>query len=137
MPPGTLTLPERIAAIFVSHGLGNNLPTRRITVGFTNEIHHVGDYILKIYARPDTAHISYDKETELFEKLKDQVFVPDLIARDASCTIIPQPYIIYRYIAGKPAGHVWHLLTHEQRKQLIYDGIKQLKAIGESRLKLS
>lgn len=132
MPPDTATIPERIAAIFASHGLGNNLPTRRITVGFTNEIHHVGGYILKVYARPDTAHISYEKETKLFEKLKGQVLVPDLIASDASCTIIPQPYIIYRYIAGEPAGHAWHMLTYEQRKCLIYDSITQLKAIAAS-----
>lgn len=132
MPPDTLTTPENIAAIFATHGLGSNLPAKRITVGFTNEIHHVGDYILKVYARPDTAHVSYEKETGLFEKLKGQVLVPELIAKDDSRTIISQPYIIYRYIAGKPAGHVWHLLTHEQRKQLIHDGIGQLKAIAAS-----
>lgn len=132
MPPDTLTKPESIAAIFTAHSLGNNLPARRITVGFTNEIHHVGNYILKVYARPDTAYISYEKETALFEKLKGKVLVPELVAKDASGATIPQPYIIYRYIAGKPAGHVWHLLTPEQRKQLIYDGIQQLKAIAAS-----
>lgn len=132
MPPDTLTSSENIAAIFNTHGLGNNLSTRRITVGFTNEIHHVGDFILKVYARPDNAQISYDKETNLFEKLKGAVLVPELVAKDASRTIITQPYIIYRYIAGKPAGHVWHLLTPEQRKQVIYDSIGQLKAIATS-----
>lgn len=132
MPPDSLTTPQSIAAIFTTHGLGNNPPARRITVGFTNEIHHVGDYILKVYARPDTAQTSYEKETNLFEKLKAKVLVPELIAKDASRTIIPQPYIIYRYIAGKPAGHVWHLLTHEQRKQVIHDGVGQLKAIAAS-----
>lgn len=132
MSPDTLTTPESIAAIFTAHGLGNNLPARRITVGFTNEIHHVSDFILKVYARPDTAHTSYEKETNLFEKLSGTVLVPDLIVKDDSCTLIPQPYIIYRYIVGKPGGHVWHLLTHDQRKQLIYDGAKQLKAITAS-----
>lgn len=132
MPPDTLTTSEKIVAIFNRHGLGSGLAAKRITVGFTNEIHHVGDYILKVYARPDTGLVSFDKETNLFERLKAAVLVPELIAKDATGTIIPQPYIIYRYIAGKPAGHVWHLLTHEQRKQLIHDGIQQLKAIAVS-----
>ena len=132
MSPDTLTNPKNIVAIFATHGLGDNLSARRITVGFTNEVHHVGDYILKVYARPDTDQISYDKETNLFEKLTGTVLVPELIAKDDSRTIIPQPYIIYRYIAGKPAGHVWHLFTYDQRKQIIFDGIEQLKAIAES-----
>jgi aminoglycoside phosphotransferase len=132
MNPDTLTTPENIAAIFTTHGLGNNLPAKRITVGFTNEIHHVGEYILKVYARPDTAQISFDKETGHFENLKSKVLVPELITKDDSRTIIQQPYIIYHYITGEPAGHVWHLLTHEQRKQVIHDGIDQLKAITAS-----
>jgi aminoglycoside phosphotransferase (APT) family kinase protein len=132
MPPDTLTTPESIAAIFAAHGLDNNLAAKRITVGFTNEIHHVGDYILKVYARPDTDQVSYEKETNLFKKLNRTVLVPELVAKDASRTIIPQPYIIYRYIVGKPAGHIWHLLTHEQRKQVIHDGVGQLKAIAAS-----
>jgi Phosphotransferase enzyme family len=132
MPPATQTKPQSIATIFTAHGLSNTLPTRRITVGFTNEIHHVGDYILKVYARPDTAQTSYEKETSLFEKLNDAVLVPELVAKDDSCTIIPQPYIIYRYIVGKPAGHVWHLLTHQQRKQVIRDSVAQLRAIAAS-----
>lgn len=132
MSPDTLTSQEDIAAIFNTHGLGSGLAAKRITVGFTNEIHRVGDYILKVYARPDTDQISYDKEVSLFEKLKGKVLTPELIAKDASRTIIAQPYMIYRYIAGKPAGHVWHLLTHEQRKQIIYDGVNQLKAITAS-----
>ncbi len=132
MPPDTVTTPQNIATIFNAHGLGSSLSAKRITVGFTNEIHHVGDYILKVYARPDTAHISYDKETNLFETLKGKVLVPELVVKDGSQIIIPQPYIIYRYISGNPAGHVWHLLTHEQRKQLIYESIEQLKAIAAS-----
>lgn len=134
MSPDTLTTTESITAIFTAHGLGNNLPAKRITVGFTNEVHHVGNFILKVYARPDTAHISYEKETNLFETLKGKVLVPELVVKDSSQSIIPQPYIIYRYINGKPAGHVWHLLNHEQRKQLIYEGIEQLKAIAASEL---
>jgi aminoglycoside phosphotransferase (APT) family kinase protein len=132
MPSDTLTIPESIATIFTTHGLGDNLPAKRIKVGFTNEIHHVGDYILKVYARPDTAQISYDKEINLFEKLKGTVLVPELVAKDASRAIIPQPYIIYRYIDGRPAGHVWHLITHEQRRKVIQDGVGQLRAIAAS-----
>lgn len=130
MSPDTLTTRENVSAIFSAHGLGSNLPASRIKVGFTNEIHHVGDYILKVYARPDTAINSYLKETDLFEKLKGPVLVPELIIKDNSRTIIPQPYIIYRYINGKPGGHVWHLLNHEQRKQIICGSVGQLKAIA-------
>lgn len=46
MSPRTITTQEDKIAIFNTHGLGNNLPAKRITFGFTNEIHHVGDYIL-------------------------------------------------------------------------------------------
>lgn len=132
MPPDTLAASENIATIFKAHGLGDNLPARRITVGFTNEIHHVGDNILKVYARPDTAQMSYEKVTDLFEKLNGKVLVPELIAKDDSRTIIPRPCIIYKFISGTPAGHIWHLHTHEQRKLLIYEGVKQLKAIAVS-----
>ena len=130
MNPDTFTTSENIATIFAAHGLGDNLPAKRITVGFTNEIHHVGDYILKVYARPDTAQISYEKEAYLFEKLNGTDLVPELIAKDDSCMIISQPYIIYRYIAGSPGGHVWHLLSVKERRHIIDDGIKQLKAIA-------
>ncbi len=135
MPPTTRTSPESIAAIFTAHGLGINLPAKRITVGFTNEIHHVGDYILKVYVRSDTDMESYEKDTNFFEKLRDRVLVPELVVKDATRRIIPQPYIIYSYIAGKPAGHVWHTLTGEQRKRVIYDGVQQLRAIAASESK--
>jgi len=132
MPPITQITSKEISAIFTAHGLGSGSDSKRIEVGFTNEIHHVGKYILKVYVRPDTAQISFIKETRLLEKLEKTILSPKILVKDNSRSIIPWPYIIYRFINGQPAGHVWHLITHEQRKQIITDGIQQLKQITAS-----
>lgn len=132
MNPDTLTTPKQISDVFRQHGLEYNDRPKRITVGFTNEVHQVGDYILKVYTRPETGEISFNKESKIFTKLYGAVLVPKLIIADNTQSIIAYPYIIYKYIDGKPAGHVWHLLTNEQRKQVVCDGCQQLKAIAAS-----
>ena len=128
MNPETTLTNNQIIAIFQKHGLeANNIS--RITIGFTNEIHEVDGYILKVCVREENEP-QFEKETFLYEALKGKVAVPELVAIDTSKTLIDKYYMIYHKIEGEPLASHWHELTNEQRKELIKQFCEQLRLIA-------
>jgi len=128
MNPETTLTNAQITAIFQEHGLEAN-EISRITVGFTNEIHQVDNYILKVCVKEENEP-QFKKETFLYEALKDKVAVPELVAVDTSKDLINSYYMIYCKIEGEPLASHWHELTNEQRKELIKQFCEQLKLIA-------
>lgn len=128
MNPETTLTNDQITDIFRRHGLSAKR-IRRITTGFTNEVHEVDGYILKVCIKEENEP-QFKKETFLYEALKGKVAVPELVAIEISKTPINSYYMIYRKIEGEPLASHWHKLTNEQRKELIKQFCEQLKLIA-------
>src|SRR5438067_1267425 len=107
MNPETSVSNDQIVSIFRRLKLAHNPTIRRINIGFTNEVHQVDDYILKIYIRKD-GHNNFVKEAKLYKALYPKVLVPKWIASDDSKKVIDKPYTIYQKIEGDPLGRRWH-----------------------------
>jgi aminoglycoside phosphotransferase (APT) family kinase protein len=132
MNPETSLSNDQIKAIFAKYKLATDPKIRRITIGFTNEIHQVDEYILKVYLRPTTGEESFDKESGFYKNLHGKVLVPELVVADKSLELLDKPFIIYKMIEGEPLGSCWHKLTDSQRKQIIEDVCVQIKLIQRS-----
>lgn len=128
MNPETTLTNDQIVKIFQKHGLEAKYISR-ITIGFTNEIHQVDGYILKVCIKEENEP-QFKKETFLYEALKGKVKVPEIVVVDTSKTLIDNYYMIYHKIEGEPLASHWHELTDEQRKQLIRKFCEQLKLIA-------
>jgi aminoglycoside phosphotransferase len=128
MNPETSLTNEQIIALFKRHGLSvQNI--KRVKVGFTNEVHEVDDYILKIYIRGDTEG-KLEQESRLLTALTGRALVPELVVADNSRVQIDKPYLIYKKIPGRSGGHVWHQLSDEQRREIIKELCRQVKIIS-------
>ncbi len=133
MNPETTLTHEQIIEVFAANNLELNpsLKIDRIKTGFTNEVHEVNHYILKVYVRPLWEE-HYEKESRLYKTLQGRVLVPKVVVSDGSKTLIDKPYIIYEKIEGSPLGGQWHKLNNDQRKKIISTLCEQLKAIRDS-----
>lgn len=119
---------EQITAIFRHHNLAQNPSIERITTGFTNEVHGVDEYILKICVNKSNES-NFEREVFLYNALRDKVTVPEPIVVDTSKTLIDKCYMIYKKLAGEPVGRRWHMLGESQRKKLIEDVCRQIVQI--------
>jgi Ser/Thr protein kinase RdoA (MazF antagonist) len=129
--PETTITNKQINDIFAHFGLAKDADIRRITIGFTNEIHQVNNYILKVYIRKD-GEKNFSKESNFYKTLHGKVLVPRLVVADKSRVIIDKPFIIYKMIEGEPLGSRWHLLNDDQRKEIVRSACSQLSAIRNS-----
>ena len=131
MTPDTTLSNEQIKIIFAHHDLADNPKINRINIGFTNEVHEVDHYILKVYVRPDWEEY-FEKESRLYKALYGKVLVPKVIVCDGSKTLVDKPYIIYEKIEGNPLGGQWHKLNNDKRRAIIKTVCEQLKLIRAS-----
>lgn len=134
MNPDTTLTNEQITQLFVDNNLKlkSSPKINRIKIGFTNEVHEVDHYILKVYVRPLWEEY-FEKESRLYEALYGKVLVPKVVVTDGSKTLINKPYMIYKKIEGSPLGGQWHKLDNNQRKTIIETLCKQLKLICASK----
>ncbi len=131
MNPETSISDIQIAAIFERYELAIDPVVKRITLGFTNEIHQVNEYIMKVYIRKD-GEKNFVKESNFYKSLAGKALTPKLVIADISRSIIDKPFIIYEMISGNPLGSVWHTLNNEQRKAIVGDVCNQLRIIRAS-----
>ena len=129
MNPETSLSNQQITEIFRQHKLDQNPKISRITIGFTNEVHQVDDYILRICVRPGFES-KFKNEVRLYKELKGKAMVPELVIADDSFRLIDKPYMIYKMLPGEPAGSRWHLLNDSQRRLIIKDFCGQLRIIS-------
>lgn len=131
MNPETTISDKQINEVFVQYKLAKNPTVKRITIGFTNEIHQVDNYILKVYVRKD-GEKNFDKEANFYKTLRGKVLVPHLVVADKSRVIIDRPFIVYEMIKGEPLGSKWHLLNNDKRKEIVRSACGQLGKIRDS-----
>jgi aminoglycoside phosphotransferase (APT) family kinase protein len=133
MNPKTTLSPEDIAKICSAHGI-TFANTKRITTGFTNEVHLINDsIILKVCVRSDNAH-RMELEARLLEGSYD-FSKPKFIGKDFSNTIIPVPYILMEFMHGVSLGSIWHTLSNDTREGLVKDICRNLKVINQIEVK--
>lgn len=101
--------------------------SKRIEVGFSNEVHRVNDNLIVKFYLPEERRY----ETELVVLQQDTEFPsPKVIAHGQANGIVDRAYIFMSRIDGVPLGHVWHTATHNQRKQLIQQYVSVQKEIA-------
>jgi aminoglycoside phosphotransferase (APT) family kinase protein len=133
MNPQTTLTNDQIVTVFRKHNLAQDPDITRITIGFTNEVYTVDDYILKVCVKPENEP-NFRKEEFLYGLLQGAAPVPHIIVADDSRAVLDKPYMIYEKLLGKPAASHWHEMNDEQRKQLIKDVCGYLKAIDQTPL---
>lgn len=131
MNPQTTLTDNQITAIFRKYGLAQDPNITRITIGFTNEVYAVDDYILKVCVKPDNEP-NFRKEEFLYQLLHKTTPVPHVVIADDSRTLLDKFYMIYEKLPGKPAASHWYEMTDAQRKQLTQDLCGHLKAIDQT-----
>lgn len=133
MNPQTTLTDNQITAIFRKHNLATDPRITRITIGFTNEVYQVDDYILKVCVKPENEP-NFRKEEFLYDLLRQTAPVPHVVVADDSRTLLNKPYMIYKRLPGEPAASHWHEMTDVQRKLFIQNVCSYLKAIDQTPL---
>lgn len=133
MNPETTLTSDQITTVFRKHGLAESPEITRITIGFTNEVYQVDDYILKVCVK-EVNEPNFRKAEFLYKLLQDKAPIPRVIIADYSQTLLDKPYMIYKRLSGEPAASHWHEMTNEQRRALIKAFCIYLKAIDTTPL---
>jgi aminoglycoside phosphotransferase (APT) family kinase protein len=131
MNPQTTLTNDQIVTVFRKHNLAQDPDITRMTIGFTNEVYTVDDYILKVCVKPENEP-NFRKEEFLYGLLQGVAPVPHIIVTDDSRAVLDKPYMIYEKLLGEPAASHWHEMNDEQRKQLIKDVCGSLKIIDQT-----
>jgi len=110
---------KQIKEIFLKNGLGEIKIVEKIEIGFCNKVYSIDDkYILKVCE--DIANERYfAREVFLFNFLKKELPVPKIIVYDESKKIYDKQYMIYHKIQGDNLYSKWHLLTNDERRNII------------------
>jgi serine/threonine protein kinase len=113
-----------------------NTLIEKLNVGFTNTVYTLDNkYILKICSNNENEE-KFKKEIDFYIKNKDNGLIPKLYHYDDTKEEIPYFYEIIEKIDGVSLYNVWHLLTEEERKNVIKqlcDAMKFFHSnIGES-----
>ncbi len=110
---------ETIRKIFDVNDLLEPQSFRKINVGFTNSVYVVDEkFILKVCDDADNEK-PFSLEAKLYDRFKDELPVPQLLAFDASKSVLPNMYLLYPMIEGENLYNVWHTYTDETRKAII------------------
>jgi aminoglycoside phosphotransferase (APT) family kinase protein len=65
--------------------------------------------------QPDVMPSRYEGEIRAYEHLRAlDIPVPDIITLDASCQLVPLPYMLMTRLPGTPAAFVWSEMTPDQ-----------------------
>lgn len=130
MTPETVLTKFMITEIFRHYQLAENPIITRVNVGFTNEVHFVDTYVLKVCVKKENEH-RFSKEVFLYKHLAGRATIPELVVSDTSKKVCPYYYMIYKKIDGVPLASIWHTLDDETRESLISDFCSQLKTIDQ------
>ena len=105
---------------------------RKINVGFTNSVYAVDEkYILKVCDDADNEK-PFSLEAKLYDRFKDELPVPQLLAFDVSKSVLPKMYLLYRLIEGENLYNVWHAYPDETRKAIIGQLCGMLRHVAET-----
>ena len=120
-----------VERVFARHGLGAVRAVGRLPGGQINAAYRVnGDMVLRV--RPvgkDGA--AFRKERALFERLRGQVPVPEVVALDESGEALPAAYLICRRAPGESLSRVWLNAGARQRAWLLGQLAELLRAVHQ------
>jgi aminoglycoside phosphotransferase (APT) family kinase protein len=118
-----------IERVFARHRLGPVREVQRLPGGWINAAYCVnGDKVLRV--RPvgkDGA--AFRKERALFERLRGQVPVPEVVALDESGEALPAAYLLCRRAPGESLARVWLSAGPRQRAWLLGQLAEVLRAV--------
>lgn len=105
---------------------------KEINIGYTNKVYLINNkYILKVC---EDLHneVNFEKEIFFYDFFKNKIPVPKVIVFDKTKKIYDKFYMIYEKIQGDNLYSLWHLLTDQERKQIIKESSSILRIISES-----
>ncbi|MCB9809193.1 aminoglycoside phosphotransferase family protein [Candidatus Nomurabacteria bacterium] len=121
-----------IEKIFTENNLGEVKSIKKIEVGFTNKVYSVNeDFILKVCEDEENEE-NFEKEVFFYDFFKDKIPVPKVIFYDNSKQIYNKFFIVYPKIQGNNLYAKWHLMTDDERKNIIKQLCEFLKIINNA-----
>lgn len=116
-----------------------NLPPiqnlKKVEVGFTNTVYELDNkYILKVCTDDKQNEAPFRLEAQLYGYYKDKLPVPQLIAFNDEKMLIPYTFMLYPRITGDNLYNVWHLMTVEQRRNVIKQFCDMLRTVNQTEL---
>ena len=118
--------------IFKEHNLAKVESFQKVEIGFTNKVYLVNDkYILKV-CEDESNEKKFEIEVYLYNFFKGKIPVPEIKIFDKSKSIYGRFFMIYPKIEGDNLYAKWHLLSDEQRKNIIEQLCDILKIINKS-----
>ncbi len=122
-----------VQSILDFHGLGHAGTIARATRGVVNHTLIVNDqYVLRINRMEFDGPSRYYGEKLAYESLQQRgVPVPEVIAVDASRSIIPQDYMIMSKLPGIPVVDAWADLSAPQREHIALESGRYLALIHD------
>jgi aminoglycoside phosphotransferase (APT) family kinase protein len=126
--PVTVTL-AGVERLFARHGLDPVRTVERLAGGQINAAYLVnGEWVLRVRpAGKDEA--AFRKEEALFQRLRGRLPVPEIVALDASRTILPAACLICRRLPGESLGRAWVSAGARQRAWLLAQLVELLRAL--------
>lgn len=121
-----------VEKIFKEHGLGKVESVANIEIGFTNKIYLINDrYILKV-CEDENNEQKFEIEVFFYNFFQDKIPVPKISVFDKSKSIYGKFFMIYPKIEGDNLYAKWHLLSNEERKNIIKQLCDILRIINKS-----
>lgn len=121
-----------VEKIFEQNNLGSVDLIEKVEIGFTNTVYSIDDqYIIKI-CTDEANEANFEKEVFLCTFFKDVVPAPDIIVYDDSKRYLDQNFVIYPKIPGENLYARWHLMTREERRDVIKQLCLILKSINNA-----
>ena len=121
-----------VEKIFQEHGLGKVKSVKKIEIGFTNIIYLINDkFILKV-CEDESNEEKFEIEIFFYNFFKDKIPIPKISVFDKSKTIYGKFFMIYPKIEGDNLYSKWHLLSNDEKKNIIKQLCDILRIINKS-----
>ena len=121
-----------VEKIFQEHGLGKVKSVKKIEIGFTNIIYLINDkFILKV-CEDESNEEKFEIEVFFYNFFKDKIPIPKISVFDKSKTIYGKFFMIYPKIEGDNLYSKWHLLSNDEKKNIIKQLCDILRIINKS-----
>ncbi len=118
--------------IFSEHNLGLIEAFDKIEIGFTNKVYSINNtYILKVCEDVENEE-KFLREEYFYSEFNGKLPVPKIVVFDDTKKIYDKLYVIYHKIQGDNLYSKWHLMTGEDRKEIIRQLCGFLKFINET-----
>jgi len=121
---------SEIKKIFSHYKLGQVEDIYKIEVGFTNKVYSINEnFILKVCEDVEN-EVNFRKEVFFYDLFKESLPVPKISVYDNTKGLYDKDFIIYPKIQGDNLYSKWHLMSDNERKNMIKQLCQILKTIN-------